>query len=293
MKIITFFSEKGGVGKTSFAILYASWLKYQNSIDVGVADFNYRIKGIRKRELEHRIRLWEKDNSLPKPDENNAWPLVTTDFKEIAELKKEGFSFPYATWLESKIQDGGPFEGKEIVICDFPGALSSGEYTQVQYKGLINLTVIPLERDEQTVQSTVKLHSYLLKNKNTTNPHCIFINKAKLGLNNMRANYIKLADRMIKMGYPILPDMVSDTDKMQTIDKISIIRSTFDYPDYSESKSGDYGFQNLFIDITRELMKCPDIRGTQSADLSFINKYQKVDDGRQLSGTPFKEYEIK
>ena len=102
MKIITFFSEKGGVGKTSFAILYASWLKYQNGIDVGVADFNYRIKGIRQRELEHRIRLWEKDNSLPKPNESNAWPLVTTGFKEIAELKEYGFSFPYATWLENK-----------------------------------------------------------------------------------------------------------------------------------------------------------------------------------------------
>ena len=51
MKTVSFYNEKGGVGKTTFSILYASWLKYKHGVDVAVVDLNNRIASYRKDEM--------------------------------------------------------------------------------------------------------------------------------------------------------------------------------------------------------------------------------------------------
>ena len=48
MKTITFFSEKGGVGKSTFSIMLASWLHHKMGVKVALADFN--LQGSRETE---------------------------------------------------------------------------------------------------------------------------------------------------------------------------------------------------------------------------------------------------
>ena len=288
MKIITFYSEKGGVGKSSFTMLYASWLQDKYGVNVGVADFNYRIAGYRRSEIYNREKLRKADPSIPSLDESKTWPIVQALFRDVEEYEKNGDNFPFASWLEDCIRYKS-LKGKDVVLCDFPGSIREGQYMQCMMQRKLNLVVTPIDRDEQTVQSTVTLHNINLKYKQN---HCIFINRAQLSMKNMKGYFYKLAERLISKDFPLLPDMVSNTDKMLAIDKVDIIRSTFAYPDFSENEAGDYGFENLFIDITRELARCPDIKGTPKADLSFVDGLEKKDDGRQLHGTPYAKYEI-
>ena len=40
-------------------------------------------------------------------------------------------------------------------------------------------------------------------------------------------------------------------------------------------------------------MKTPDLKGTGRANLDFINGLTKTQDGRQLTGTAYPQYELK
>ncbi len=292
MKTIAIFSEKGGVGKSSISILYASWLQYKYGIKTALADFNDRITGYRIAEIENRNELRQNDPSIKPFDEAGAWPIVSCLQSEIERLRKSSPSFPYAEWLRREFTNGR-LQGYDVLLLDFPGNLVSGEYLQILQQKYIGLTVIPTEKDEMTIQSTIKVMDLLVSMKAN---HCLFINKAQLGLRNMKAQYMKMAEIFAKdLNAKILPDFVTLSDRMTTIDKVDIIRSTFGFPDFDAPTfkgSRDLGIQNLFIDITRLLKDTPDLKGTGTADLSFVDSLQKVDDGRQFKGSAFPEFEI-
>ena len=288
MKTITFYSEKGGVGKSTFSIMYASWLQ-KHGVKVGLADFNDRINRYRRAEIEKREEARKKNPDIPPYDLSKAWPISSVRVKEINELKKNGSNKPYATWLVNQLE--GPLSGLDVLMCDFPGNMSGGEFVEVVGFHLLNLFVIPTERDEMTLQATLKIHK-LIENLN----HCIFINKAQLGLRGVRKNYMLFAEKLMKIGFPLLPDMVAYSERIMDIEKIDSIRSTFGFPDFSLPEYGnarDLGIENLFIDVTRELVKTPDLKGTGRANLDFINGLTKTQDGRQLTGTAYPQYELK
>lgn len=292
MKTIAFFSEKGGVGKSSFTIMYASWLHYKYGVKVAVADFNQRISAYRKSEQEERLKLCKKNPGLKPFEDKNTWPIENVSYAVIRQYKSEGYATPYGFWFEA-MYTRGSLRGYDVILCDFPGSMTGNEFQDVCSMKLLNLVIIPTEKDEMTLDSTFWLHT-LLKSANKCN-YCAFINKARTNLNNQRATYHGLAEILIKRGLPLLPDMVSNSDRMMSIDKVDNIRSTYGFPDFSRDEYGpnrDLGVENLFIDVTRELDKTKDLRDTGTADLSFVRSLKKTDDGRQLRGTPFKEYEI-
>ena len=291
MKTITFFSEKGGVGKSTFSIMLASWLHHKMGVKVALADFNNRISLYRDAEKRSRLK-YIKDHpeaDIQPLDERTTWPIVTCQHVEIRELIKET-KMPYGRWFDNETTAGGRLHDYDIVICDFPGSLTGGEFLQINSLGNLSLVVTPTEKDEMTLHSTIRLHN-ILRERN----HCIFINKAQLGLKNFRSGYLKLGKLLIEKGLPVLPDMVSYSERITTIDKVDIIRSTFGFPEFQNPEFGlgkDLGIINLFIDVMRELAKSPDLRGTEPADLTFVNELKKTPDGRQLKGTPYKEYEL-
>ena len=296
MKTITFFSEKGGVGKSSFAIMYASWLHYKYGVKVGIADFNLRIEGYRNAEIRKNKKMM-KDNPDVKPyDTDNAWPIITCSPREIYEINNKENNVnlnPHATWLKRQIY-AGPLDGYDVVILDFPGNLTGKEFLNIRAAGMIDLVIIPTEKDEMTLQSTSRLHRLLDDETNRTN-HCVFINKAQLNLRNLRAAYLKLGEILIRKGMPLLPDMISFSERITNMEKTDNIRSTFGFPDFGLPEYGpsrDLGIENLFIDVTRELKNTCDITDTPETDLSFVDGLTKIDDGRQLKGTPYPEYEI-
>ena len=290
MKTITFFSEKGGVGKSSFTMMYASWLQYVHGVKVAVADFNLRINSYRIGEKQLREKIMKRSPELGlKPfDEDNAWPIAS--FKVSDRQKLFGKTkFPCSYWFLQQVNND-LLKDAEVIIFDFPGSMSGGEFVDLLCNEFINLVVVPFARETQTIQSTYKLVKYL-QGQNL----CMFLNMAKLNFANIRSKYESMLRALIdESKWRILPDMVAYSDKMGDMDRVDDIRSTFYYPDFSQEKFGksrDLGIENLFIDVTRELAKTGDFADTVPADLSFIETMQKVNDGRQFFGSSFPEYE--
>lgn len=301
MKTITFFSEKGGVGKSSFSIMYASWLK-KHGVDVGLVDFNNRITNYRAEEIKNREKLirTNPDKGIAPFDEAAAWPIHTVGAREIMDYRKSGVGITqaYAQCLYDHIHYKD-MKGKEVLVLDYPGSLSGQEFPQCFIGRLVSFIAMPTERDPMTLDSTWKMHSFFRKQAERDpfyeNMHCVFMNKAQLGLNNMRSIYYKLMKRLVDSGLPMLPDMITYTERMASIDKVDIFRSTFGYPDFDApeyEKVSDLGLGNLFIDITRELALRPDVEGTAPAPIRFVEGLEKKDDGRQFKGSAYPRYEI-
>lgn len=56
MRIVSFYSAKGGTGKTTFNLLFASYLRYRLGLRVLFLDFDgpeFNAYFVRQRELEH------------------------------------------------------------------------------------------------------------------------------------------------------------------------------------------------------------------------------------------------
>lgn len=290
MKTISFFSEKGGVGKTTFGIMYASWLKYKHGIKIGVIDFNNRILEYRERE-----KLDRKDFLSPEILQN-AWPIETASPKKIKETLK-GICAPnsYAVWTETLIREGS-MKDMDVVVLDFPGNLSGKEFLELSLHKLINLVVMPCDRDIQTIQSTIKMSSFLHTNRQ---PFCAFMNQIQTyNKKSQIVEGIQMMQNIHKI--PFLPDMISYSDRIKKLSEQDIIRSTFSCPDWDAKEfagSRDLGTENLFIDVTRILKdKTNDLKGTAPADLSFVVSMKKDDSiqslNRQINGTLFPELEI-
>jgi len=102
----------------------------------------------------------------------------------------------------------------------------------------------------------------------------------------------------MEAGLPVLPDIISASDRMKNISEPDIMRSTISVPNW-ESKlfrgARDLGTENLFTDIARLLAKTPDFRGTPVYDMTFVSKLEKQAKGqnmRQLKGSSFPAFEI-
>lgn len=295
MKTLTFHNIKGGVGKSSFTILYASWLAYQHGLKVGVADIDSRINTYRRDEYEAKKR----NNTIDALVNVNPWVIAPVDRVAVAKYRKEMLP-GYATWLDKEIHSGA-LKDCDVVLIDLPGAISGGEAIEVTAKDLIGLYVIPTDRDSITLRVTVRTKNMVreIKEKNPAIKCncCAFINQIQP--QQKKQVYTEMASILEKSGLPVLPDMIAYSERMKKIDDVDIMRSTFSYPDWTNplyEGSKDLGLDNLFLDITRLLAKTNDIKGTAATDLSFVDAMEKKaelqDLNRQINGTQFKELEI-
>lgn len=288
MKIIAFFSEKGGVGKSTFTLMLASWLK-KHGVKVGVVDFNRRLTEYRKDE----IAVMKANGTYSDELLASAWPLIPVDRKFVSQ-----FIPPvpgYAMWVEYLIKEG-ELKDCDVVLADFPGAVSGKEIIQLLMYRMVNLVIVPFDRDQQAMGSALAVKNLLRQVDGCR--FCGFLNMVQTAYGR-KADYKRIAETMMKQGLPMLPDMVSFSERMKQFEKVDMMRSTFTYPDWDNAAykgSRDLGIENLFVDIAREIKKVPDFRGTSSADLSFVDSLVKGDSiadmNRQLCDTSFPEYEL-
>lgn len=290
MKIIAFFSEKGGVGKSTFSLMYASCLKYKYGIKVGVADFNKRLTEYRKDEAFYL----RNSGQLTKEMEENAWPIVPVDRTFIM---KVGPNNPgNALWLDYIVTEG-ELKDMDVVIADLPGSVSGHEIIHLVQSRIVNLVIIPFDKDVQAISAALSVKNFL-----SQVPSCKyfgFFNMIQTAFGN-KMEYVKKMNILKGRNLPVLPDMISFSDRMKNFEKVDILRSTYTYPDWDNpvfSGSKDLGLENLFIDITKELQKIPDYKDTKPADLSFVDSLTKDVSSiqalnRQLNGTSFPEYEV-
>ena len=286
---MTFFSEKGGVGKSTFTVLYASYLRYKHGVKVGVADFNGRLESLRMRERHHKEQLGVWDAFR----DTDPWPIAAPTSGEDLDLifKYNGIDDDgYVVWARKEVMSGA-LKDLDVLLLDFPGSLSGGEFLQFLSAGWIGLTVMPTDRDPMTLETNMRIHINL---DEIGHNHVTFINQIKTSIS--KDIYTSLKDDMQRHNFRVLPDMVSASERIRKIDEVSIIRSTYEYPDWGLkcfSGNRDLGIENLFTDISRELAKTPDLPDTGTAGLPFVKTLEKIrNDSRQLTGTLFPEYEM-
>ena len=145
MKTISFFSVKGGTGKTTFNLLLASWLKYQKGVRVAVLDLDgpeFNLYVTREREL-----LYLKDKGVELP-EDWLYPVYTyPEETTIGELRRK------IRELEQKT---------DYLIVDFGGSFKINDLVnQFVQEGLLDLVLIPAELDGMIIASARSLAEVL------------------------------------------------------------------------------------------------------------------------------------
>ena len=285
---MAFFSEKGGVGKSTFTLMFASWL-HKHGVKVGVVDFNKRLTEYRKDE----ITVMKANGTYSDELIDSAWPLIPLDRSFVSQFVPPVPG--YAMWVEHLIKEG-ELKDLDVLIPDFPGAISGREIMQLLMYRMVNLVVVPFDRDQQAMGAALAVKNMLRQMEGCR--FCGFLNMVQTAYGR-KSDYQKIAEVMMKQGLPMLPDMVSFSERMKQFEKVDMMRSTFSYPDWDSPAfkgSRDLGIENLFLDIARELKSVPNFRGTEPADLSFVDSLVKgnsiADMNRQLCGTSFPQYEL-
>lgn len=139
MRIVLFFSAKGGTGKTTFNLLFASYLRYRLGLRVLFLDFDgpeFNAYFVRQRELERFDG-----------DREGLYPI------EYVEGCRERFrGKPGMTEWASRLRG---LEGQlDYIVLDFAGSFSAEDAVcQLSLAGAIDLIVIPTELDSITIAS--------------------------------------------------------------------------------------------------------------------------------------------
>ncbi len=143
MRVISFFSAKGGTGKTTFNMLLASYLQYVRGKQVVAFDFDApenNLATTREREVD---ALKERE---PEADLSGLYPIrkiTATDIPgikaAIKDLRSLGDRYDYA-------------------IVDAPGSLSEADATSMLLvSGVLDFAAIPTDIDGMSVASSYSL----------------------------------------------------------------------------------------------------------------------------------------
>ena len=143
MRIVSFFSAKGGTGKTTFNLLFASYLRYRLGLRVLFLDFDgpeFNAYFVRQRELERFDG-----------DREGLYPI---EYVEGERCRVE----PGMTVFAEKLRG---LEGElDYIVMDFAGSFSAEDAVcQLSLAGAIDLIVIPTELDSITIASSKALSS--------------------------------------------------------------------------------------------------------------------------------------
>ncbi len=160
MVTLSFFSVKGGTGKTVFNMMFASFLKYILGKRVLVLDFDgpeYNLSYSRKREMDTIRGLSEEI------DESMLYPI-----DEVRDISKENIQGIAKTLknIEDEV---------DYVIMDFPGSfLPNDAICLLAMEDILDAVIIPLELDGINIASSKALAELFQENGQKT---LIFLNK--------------------------------------------------------------------------------------------------------------------
>lgn len=151
MRIVSFFSAKGGTGKTTFNLLFASYLRYRLGLRVLFLDFDgpeFNAYFVRQRELER----FDGDREGLYPIEYVEGCRVEPGMTEGLRGKPAMTNGPGMTVLAEKLRG---LEGQlDYIVLDFAGSFSAEDAVcQLSLVGAIDLIVIPTELDSITIAS--------------------------------------------------------------------------------------------------------------------------------------------
>ena len=214
MRTISFFSAKGGTGKTTFNMLLASWLKYEKGLRAAVLDFDspeFNLSYTRKRELKYL-----QDKGLT-PDEKQLYPILEIeDYESRKSLQ---------VVRNLMIDAAGSLD---VLILDFGGSFNDGDpVLDLVQAGLVDLIVIPLEMDGMILSSGKSLASVLEQLGQKT---LLFFNKVH-GKEKPQL-YVELERWLAEAGLTVSTHRIKNTVKLRrdADNGSNFLRSTVSFP---------------------------------------------------------------
>lgn len=231
MKVVSFFSAKGGTCKTTMNMLFASFLQYHKGKRVILFDFDgpeYNLSNIRKRELEFASR---KGNPL---DETALYPIHEVDDSSVKGIAQ----------IVSFI--GELKHSFDYIVMDFGGSfVPTDAVCQLVRKKVIDLIVVPVELDQMIVASAKSLAKTLEEQGQET---LLFFNKVHGKENPLL--YEKLTEWFRSKGVNISGNKVKNTLKARrdSDNGANFIRSSVVFP-YKEIRVSNPGIIDLFEEV--------------------------------------------
>ena len=214
MRTLSFFSAKGGTGKTTFNMLLASWLKYEKGLRTAVLDFDspeFNLSYTRKRELKYL-----QDKGLT-PDEKLLYPILEIeDYENRKSLQ---------VVRNLMIDAAGSLD---VLILDFGGSFNDGDpVLDLVQAGLVDLIVIPLEMDGLILSSGQSLASVLEQLGQKT---LLFFNKVH-GKEKPQL-YVELERWLAEDGLTVSTHRIKNTVKLRrdADNGSNFLRSTVSFP---------------------------------------------------------------
>ena len=231
MKVVSFFSAKGGTCKTTMNMMFASFLKYHLGKRVIVLDFDgpeYNLSNTRKREL----RYTQKNCVIP-IDPDTLYPIEEIGAEDARNTDLiAGFLEDLAGSYDFAVLDfGGSFVPTDIVC-------------RLVQLNAIDLLVIPVELDGMIVASAKALAWTLQEMKQET---LLFFNKVH-GKEKPQL-YDKLEEWFEGKGVKMSRHRVKNSLKVRrdSDNGTNFIRSSVTFP-LKEIRAGNPGIIDLFME---------------------------------------------
>ncbi len=242
MKVLTFFTVRGGSGKTVLSAAFASYVSYFLGKRAMVLDFDgpeYNLYNMRARELDYM-----RGNGI-KFDADNLFIVDKVENRDSDSLDALSADLRY---LKDEF---------EYVVMDFPGSFSDGDaICQLAMDGVIDLVVIPIELDAINISSSKSLALLFEENGQITLP---FFNRVH-GKENPEL-YERLRAWFEKHGVRVSGNIVKNSLAMKKeIGVKGFLRSTVCFPE-KDIREKNPGIINLFEEIVRY-----EERGVQKAE---------------------------
>ena len=231
MKVVSFFSAKGGTCKTTMNMLFASFLKYHLGKRVIVLDFDspeFNLSNTRKREL-----LFAQDKDMPL-DVHSLYPIHEVD-EESARNTKDILEF---------IEDVRP--AMDFLVLDFGGSFVPSDIVcRLVMQHAIDLMVIPVEMDGMIIASAKALAWTLQEMGQQT---LLFFNKVH-GREKPQL-YDALEDWFKGKGVNISPNRVKNALNVRrdSDNGSNFVRSSVVFP-LKDIRANNPGILNLFEEV--------------------------------------------
>lgn len=232
MKVITFFTVRGGSGKTVLSAAFASYVNYFLGKRAMVLDFDgpeYNLYNMRLRELSH---MKEGDADCDKDELYIVEKVENTDSDSLdrfaASIRRIKEQFDY-------------------IILDFPGSFSKDDaICHLATAGVIDMVVIPVELDAISICSAKTLSQIFEETGLKTLP---FFNRVH-GKEDP-ALYGRLREWFERHGVRVSEAMVKNSIAMKReMGTKGFLRSTVCFPE-KEIRAKNPSIINLFEEIVR------------------------------------------
>ena len=157
---VSFATQKGGVGKSTFTIYAASWLHYVKGLNVAVVDCDYPQHSImkqKKRDMEVVKTTLVYQNLL---------------VEQAGRLKKKAYPVIGSNPADC-MADWRAFEGKadthyDIVLFDLPGTMGSDGV--IAAISALDYLFVPIKADRLVLESTLNFALSLIHISEPTRP---------------------------------------------------------------------------------------------------------------------------